>query len=449
MKADAGLKISQFVPRYTSYPTAPHFTGAIDGGVYEQWLQDLDPAKPLSLYLHVPFCQKMCWYCGCHTKIVARYDPVARYAKALRAEIGLLADRLPGKFQISHVHWGGGTPTMLSSGDFTEIMALIDKRFVFTRDAEKAIEIDPRAVNVKKISALAAAGINRASLGVQDFSLKVQEAINRVQSFELTKEVTENLRAAGIEKINFDLMYGLPRQTEADVLRTVDLSHKLLPDRIALFGYAHVPWMKTHMKLIRDEDLPDSGMRVSQAELAAERLQELGYCQIGLDHFAKANDTLSLALENGALNRNFQGYTTDTADALLGVGASSIGRLPMGYVQNTVPLQGYETAVLAGQFPISKGIAVSMDDRLRGQVIERLMCDLKVDLEASARQFGADSSYFSTELAELKPYENEGLVTFQEGLLTITPKGRILVRAVCAVFDSYLKQGLARHSKAV
>ena len=446
MTESAGLKISQFVPRYTSYPTAPHFNDAIDGDVYEQWLRKLDLAKPLSLYLHVPFCQKMCWYCGCHTKIAA---PVARYAEALRAEIGLLADRLPGKFRVSHVHWGGGTPTMLSAEDFADVMALIGERFAFTPDAEKAIEIDPRTVDTEKISALAAAGINRASLGVQDFSPKVQEAINRVQSFELTKEVTENLRAAGIEKINFDLMYGLPLQTVEDVLQTVELSHQLRPDRIALFGYAHVPWMKTHMKLIRDEDLPDSEMRLRQAELAAEKLQDLGYRQIGLDHFAKADDTLSLALENGALNRNFQGYTTDTADALLGVGASSIGRLPMGYVQNAVPLQEYERRVLAGRFPIGKGIAISMDDRLRGQVIERLMCDLKVDLETAARQFGANLSYFSAELAELAPYEKEGLVTVQEGLLTITPKGRILVRAVCALFDSYLKQGLARHSKAV
>ena len=444
-----GELISKSVPRYTSYPTAPHFSPNVTGQIYKSWLQALDPQKPLSLYLHVPFCHKMCWYCGCHTKVVARYDPISKYAKALRAEIKMLADALPGKFKVSHIHWGGGTPTMLSAADFSEIMGLIKDLFLITEEAELAVEIDPRTVDVQKIKALAASGINRASLGVQDFNPKVQEAINRVQPYELTKEVTENFRAAGIENINFDLMYGLPQQTVSDVLNTVDLSHKLRPDRIALFGYAHVPWMKSHMKMIRDEELPDSDARLQQTAAAAARLLALGYRQIGLDHFARVDDTLAAALEGGTLNRNFQGYTTDTAEALLGIGASSIGRLPQGYVQNVVSMRSYEDDVLAGHFPVVKGVRLSDDDRLRGLIIERLMCNLKVDLDAATRQFGVDCSYFSDEMNNLQAFEKEGIISIDGSHIAVQPAGRMLVRAVCAVFDVYLNQGLAQHSKAV
>jgi len=437
------------VPRYTSYPTAPHFNGAIDGPVYEKWLRELNPDQPISLYLHVPFCKKMCWYCGCHTKIAARYTPVEDYVKALCEEIELLAGKLPGRFRVSHLHWGGGTPTILSGEDFKAVMALIGERFAFTEDAERAIEIDPRTVDVPKISALAEVGINRASLGVQDFSPDVQKAINRVQSFEVTQHATDTLRKAGIQKINFDLMYGLPLQSEEDVLKTVDLSHELRPDRIALFGYAHVPWMKTHMRLIKDEDLPDIDMRFRQTEAASGRLKELGYRQIGLDHFARADDTLSAAVESNKVSRNFQGYTTDTAEALLGIGASSIGRLPQGYVQNAVSLNDYKKTVANGQFPIIKGVATGPDDILRRYVIERFMCDLKVDLKEVCEKFGCGSSYFKTELNELKAFEDEGLVQLADEAVAITQKGRFYVRTVCALFDSYLNQGLARHSKAV
>ncbi|MDF2368591.1 oxygen-independent coproporphyrinogen III oxidase, partial [Sneathiella sp.] len=421
----------------------------VTGQIYESWLQALDPQKPLSLYLHVPFCQKMCWYCGCHTKVVARYDPVRRYAQALRAELKMLADALQGKFQVSHIHWGGGTPTMLSAEDFSETMGLIKDLFLITEAAELAVEIDPRTVDTHKIETLAASGINRVSLGVQDFNPQVQEAINRVQPYELTKDVTENFRAVGIHNINFDLMYGLPLQTEKDILKTVDLSHSLRPDRIALFGYAHVPWMKSHMKMIREEDLPDSEARLQQTVAASERLMALGYHQIGLDHFAKADDTMAAALTEGTLNRNFQGYTTDNAEVLLGVGASSIGRLPQGYVQNAVAMKTYEDEVLIGHFPIAKGIRLSDDDRVRGHIIERLMCDLEVDLETAARQFGFDASYFSDELDNLQAFEKEGIISIDGSHIVVQLAGRMLIRAVCAVFDAYLYQGSARHSKAV
>lgn len=449
MMSVTAMRREQSVPRYTSYPTAPHFTPAITGDLYEKWLRELDPSHPLSLYLHVPFCQEMCWYCGCHTKVVARYDPVARYAADLRAEIALVADKLSGRFSISHIHWGGGTPTMLSAEDFSEIMNDLRYRFDITDTAELAVEIDPRTITAEKISALAAAGINRASLGVQDFSPDVQRAINRIQSFELTQQVTENLRAAGIDQINFDLMYGLPRQTEREVLNTIDLAHTLQPDRIALFGYAHVPWMKNHMKMIREEELPGSDARYRQAQQATERLLGLGYRQIGLDHFARGDDAMVMALDAGRLKRNFQGYTVDDAAALIGIGASAIGRLPQGYIQNAVPMHSYAEMVAAGRLPIVRGIALTEDDRLRAQVIERLMCDFEVDLQAITRSFERAVDYFASEIEALAPFAEEGLLHFDGNKLKVLPKGRLLVRTICAVFDSYLAGGTARHSKAV
>ena len=391
----------------------------------------------------------MCWYCGCHTKVTAKYDPIARYVAAMQAEIKLLASALPGKFSVSHIHWGGGTPTILSPADFTSIMQLFEECFDFTEKAEKAIEIDPRTLDAQMIETLAAAGINRASLGVQDFSPVVQDAINRVQPFEITKAVTEDLRDAGITNINFDLMYGLPLQSEADVRHTVDLAHSLRPDRIALFGYAHVPWMKSHMKMIRDQDLPDGPARLAQATTAADRLVQLGYQKIGLDHFATEKDDLTVVREEGTLNRNFQGYTTDNAGALIGIGASSIGSLPRGYVQNVVPMHAYEETVQKGEFAVSKGIELDHNDKIRRHIIERLMCDLEVDLNSVSKLFQVPVSEFREELSELSEFENEGLVDIKFDRLTVTDTGRLFVRTICSVFDQYLNQGLARHSKAV
>ena len=449
MVVDLVQKYDGPVPRYTSYPTAPHFSPELDSEKYGAWLNELNPADPISLYLHVPYCREMCWYCGCHTKITKKDDPIAKYAEAMRAEIRTLIKALPGRFLISHIHWGGGTPSILSAEDFLSIMSLIAQHFDFTPNAERAIEIDPRTVDARKIKALADGGINRASLGVQDFNPVVQEAINRVQSFDVTKAAVDNLRANGINRINFDLMYGLPLQTTDDVRRTVQLSHSLKPDRIALFGYAHVPWMKTHMKLIRDEDLPGSIERVKQAQTAAEALLDLGYQQIGLDHFAHPEDEMSVALENKQLSRNFQGYTTDNSETLIGIGASSIGSLPQGYVQNVVSIQEYTRQVQNNGFAIGKGIAINKDDKLRREVIERLMCDLTVDLAAIVKKYDLPADFFVDELSRLLPFENDGLIERHEQKITVSEEGRFLVRTICAVFDSYLGKGPGRHSRAV
>jgi len=430
------------VPRYTSYPTAPHFHDGVTPERYGEWLSAIDENEALSLYFHIPFCARMCWYCGCHTKVVNRYDPISDYASILADEIDLIADALGSRRSVSHIHWGGGTPTILSIENFNHLMDRVRSRFDLGENAEVAIEIDPRTLDKEKAQALASAGVNRASLGVQDFNPRIQEAINRVQSYEQTKNVVDWLRESGIKSISFDLMYGLPDQTEEDVNRTVDLSIELAPERLSIFGYAHVPWMKTHQKMIDDKSLPDGPDRMAQAMAAARRLESHGYKWIGLDHFAHPDDEMTLALEDGVLQRNFQGYTTDTATTLIGLGASAIGNLAQGYVQNHPSLRQYADAVKSGKFPIAKGFELSAEDRLRRSVIERLMCDLSVDLNDNTPRF-------QDELNTMSTMERDGIITVENGRIQITETGRPFVRSVCAVFDTYLASGRGRHSRAV
>jgi oxygen-independent coproporphyrinogen-3 oxidase len=437
------------VPRYTSYPTAPHFHPGINAPTYERWLNSVGAETPLSLYFHVPFCHEMCWYCGCHTKVVRRYKPIGDYAVTMADEVTMIGGMLEARPPVTHMHWGGGTPTILSAEDFEHLMDKIRAGFNVTPDAEIAVEMDPRTMTEDRVHALARAGVNRASLGVQDFNDNVQKAINRIQPFEMTAQVVEWLRAAGIEAINFDLMYGLPHQTVDDVNRTVDLAAKLRPDRVAVFGYAHVPWMKTHQKMIPDETLPDAWQRFEQAEAAAERLAENGYRRIGLDHFALETDAMTAALDEGRLHRNFQGYTTDEARALIGFGASSIGALPQGYVQNAVPLRAWAEAVRSGRPAVDKGIALNDDDRLRRDVIERLMCDMAVDLSMEAARYGKTADNFRNEVEMMESMIADGVATIDGDRISITEPGRPLMRAVCALFDSYLNSGVGRHSRAV
>ncbi len=437
------------VPRYTSYPTAPHFHTGITPAIYENWLQSIDAEDHTSLYIHIPYCHEMCWYCGCHTKISKRYQPIQNYVQTLRAEIALIAKSLKTKPLLTHLHWGGGTPTILSATDFTNIMEDLRAVFTFTQDAEIAVEIDPRTLTAEMIGALSKTGVTRASLGVQDCNHHVQVAINRIQPFEQTADVVTSLRAAGIGKINFDLIYGLPSQTVEDVGRTVELATSLAPDRLAVFGYAHVPWMKTHQKLIDEATLPSGEDRLRQATAIADELTSRGYCQIGLDHFAREDDTLSNALNTDNLRRNFQGYTTDQAAYLIGIGASAIGSMQQGYVQNNPDIGTYTDSVMDGKLPVVRGIELAGEDRLRRQIIETLMCDLAVDLKALSIEFGIDEGHFSTELAALAEYIDGGLVEVKNGVIEITETGRPWMRLVCAVFDQYLETGQARHSAAV
>ncbi len=449
MHAQYQRYLDQRVPRYTSYPTAPHFHGGVDGGVYRRWLSGIDDDTTLSLYLHVPFCAKLCWFCGCHTKIVRRYDPIAAYADALDDEIALVAACVPGRAKVLSIHWGGGTPTMMSQSDFKRLGERMAERFNIQHDAEIAAEIDPRTLTADRARALGEAGVTRASIGVQDFNEEVQRAINRLQSFATTATAVNRLRDNGVSRISVDLIYGLPRQDVAALLRTVDRAVELSPDRIALFGYAHVPWMKRHQRLIDTAALPDGAQRLDQFEAAAERLIDLGYRRIGLDHFACADDPMSIALDRGDLKRNFQGYTVDPASVLLGFGASAIGSLTEGYVQNAVPLKAYFEAIASGRLATVSGVALDADDRLRRDVIERLMCDSTIDLDAAIHFHGAEGCCFDRELDALRDFERDGVVRVSGRHVEITDDGRPFVRNVCAIFDRYFGHGQARHSRAV
>lgn len=442
MNPELLAKYDRPVPRYTSYPTAPHFHAGIGPDDYRNWLGELPSDARLSLYLHVPFCQELCWYCGCHTTVARRYQPVAEYQGLLLRELDLVCAALGGRCQVGHIHFGGGTPTMLAPGALRTLGERLHERFEIVDDTELAVEIDPRRLTPETVAALAAIGVNRASLGVQDVNPEVQRAINRWQPFAVVERAVGWLRDAGIFGINFDLMYGLPQQTMARVRHSVDAALTLCPTRFALFGYAHVPWMKRHQRLIDAASLPDALARAAQFEVAADRLRDAGYVAIGLDHFARPDDGLALALQEGRLHRNFQGYTTDAAAALLGFGASAITGLPQGYAQNAVPIPQYRETIRQGRLATARGIGVSGEDRMRRSVIERLMCDFAVDLKESADRFAA-------EVEALEPFAADGLLAIEDRLIRIEPEGRPLVRTICAVFDAYLDRNVARHSRAV
>jgi len=453
MNKDLINKYDLRVPRYTSYPTAPHFSDSVGGDVYKTWLSELSPDTELSLYFHIPFCDEMCWFCGCYTKIVKRYDPVKEYLDALLAEIDLVADALPtgktGRFTAKHLHWGGGSPTMLKGEDWLAIMNKLRERFDVSDDAEIAVELDPRTATESYVEDLQRAGVNRASIGVQSYEPKVQEAINRIQPYETTKQVIEWLRAHDITRINMDLMYGLPFQDTDEIERMIDMTVELQPNRIALFGYAHVPWMKSHQKLIKEETLPDAAERWKQFTLAVERLKERGYVQIGFDHFAHPDDPMANAVETGELHRNFQGYTTDTAPAMLAFGASAIGYLPQGYVQNELPLKAYRQAIYSGILPAAKGIGLSTDDKLRRDIIERIMCDLTVDLSEACAAYDVDLASLNKDIEKLAPLSADGICTVEGHRITVSEDGRPFIRLVASAFDAYLESGQGRHSKAV
>jgi len=446
---DVVAQLDQRVPRYTSYPTAPHFTPDIGADAYAEWLEALPADAMVSLYLHVPFCAELCLYCGCHTSVVRRYEPVASYVAVLEREIDLVAERIGARRPVVHVHWGGGTPTILTPRDLHTLAERLRARFELQEGAEIAFEIDPRRLSQDHVVALAGIGATRASLGIQDFDLEVQRTVNRIQSFAQTEQVVSWLRNAGIAGLNFDLMYGLPYQTVDKVVRSVEQAVSLRPDRIALFGYAHVPWMKRHQKLLPEAAMPEASERLRQMHAAAAAITAAGYVRIGLDHFARPGDLLARRQAEGRLRRNFQGYTTDAAAALVGLGTSAIGMLPQGYVQNAPRMGDYRDAVLAGRLAAVRGIRVTDEDRVRRAVIERLMCDLAVDLDEVAADHGADPAMFSYDLDRLGELSGLGLVRREQNRIIIDEAGRPFVRSVCAVFDRYLSRGEARYSRAL
>lgn len=436
------------IPRYTSYPTVPHFHAGITAADYQDWLGQIPPKTCSSLYLHVPFCRKLCWFCGCHTKIVNSYDPVAHYLGLLRREIDLIARHSP-VLDIHHVHFGGGSPSMLTPDDFCALLDQLRQRFDFYDKAEIAIELDPRDISKAKVAAYAKAGVTRASIGVQDFNACVQKAINRVQKVDEVYRVVQMLREHGINGINIDLVYGLPQQTPDKLLNTIDLALTLQPDRIALFGYAHVPWMMKHQQLIDETTLPDSETRLAMAGQACHALRDRGYQSIGLDHFAKADDSLIQALKTQKMQRNFQGYSSDPAEVLLGLGHSAISSLAPGYVQNTIVPGDYERALSEDSLPIMRGIAITADDRLRRDIISALMCYLRVDLDAVSILHDRPGIDFSRELAALVPFEKQNMVRIAGKTIEVTESGRSGLRLIAAVFDTYLAGQDQQYSSAV
>ncbi len=437
------------LPRYTSYPPANRFEPSIDAGVYRRWLAGLDPEATLSLYVHVPFCRSLCWYCGCHTTVPNDTDRVDRYISVLLKEIDLVAVELGEGRPVATVHFGGGTPTILDPDSFLALAAAMRSRFRLRPGAEFAIEVDPRGLDQPRIDALAEAGVTRVSLGVQDLDPEVQRAINRVQPFELVERAVDGLRRAGITALNADLMYGLPRQSVDHVASSARAVAGLGIDRLAVFGYAHVPWFKANQRAIDDSALPGSELRFDQAAVAAATLDELGYDAIGFDHFARPDDPLAIAAVTGKLRRSFQGYVVDPADAVIGFGASSIGSLPDGYVQNEAHLKRWADRVAAGDLPVARGVALAAEDRLRRAVIERLLCDGAVDAAKVALGQGLAVDPLLGAFEALHRLEADGLVTLQSWTVRTTPLGRRYLRNVAACFDPALDGVAGRHSRAV
>ncbi len=437
------------VPRYTSYPTAPHFHNDITADDYAAWLGALKEGDTLSLYVHIPFCHQLCWYCGCHTSVPNTYDRAERYQNTLIGEMALVAAAMNSSPQVTHIHFGGGTPTYLKEDDLEKIMVSIRDHFNIAPDAEIAIEIDPRTLTEEKIDILVKTGFNRVSLGVQDFSPHVQANINRHQPYGLVKQRVEWLRQAGLTDISFDLMYGLPGQSVSDAVLSANMALDLEPKRLSVFGYAHVPWFKKHQNMIDEADLPGVKARLAQSGYIARTLIKRGYEEIGFDHYAKPDDPLAISLKDGTIRRNFQGYTTDTAKALIGLGASSIGSFENGYVQNAPDTKSYRDLVESGTLPVARGTSLTKDDRVRKEAIERVMCQMSLDLAELESSFDLAPDYWDKSLEVLAPLQEDGLIEIEDRKISVTTCGKRFVRNVAVAFDAYADAKAAKHSKAV
>lgn len=432
------------VPRYTSYPTAADFSADVGSKDHEVWLAGLGAGQAVSVYLHVPYCRKICLYCGCTTKMAVRDDVVGAYRRALETEIDLVAGLLGDRPEILRLHWGGGTPSILGPDGLRSVIAALRRQFPFVNGSEHALELDPRHVTVALVEALAELGVTRASLGVQDVNPLVQDAIGRLQPLSVIEAAVERLQSVGIRNLNFDLMYGLPLQTAASIRKTCALVGAMGPDRIACFGYAHLPRLKANQRRIDEAKLPSQDQRIEQAEVMSEELVRAGYVRIGIDHFAKPGDALARAAAGGKLHRNFQGYTEDDSGVLLGLGASSISTFADGFVQNLADVSRYVGAIAAGSLASARGCRRDENDRQRAHIIERLMCDFTVDLDEVA-----PNAEFRNEMARLTPMQSEGLVEIAGAKLTVTQAGRAVVRVIAATFDTYRCVQAAQFSNAI
>src|SRR5689334_21668143 len=425
-------------PRYTSYPTAPIFSHEFGAGHYADEIARSNAAEnsaDLSLYVHFPFCDTLCYFCGCTTMITGNRDRIAEYLTYLRKEIDLLSSRIAPGRRVAQMHWGGGTPTYLSPLQITEIAEYLRARFTFAPDAEVSVEVDPRDLTFDHMKALRDGGFNRVSLGVQDFDPSVQQAINRIQPEEVTRRAVTWARTLGFASLNVDLIYGLPHQSPESFGETLDKIIEIAPNRIAVYNFAYVPWLKPHQKLIRQEDLPSPADKLSILTMTIEKLTSAGYVYIGMDHFARTDDELARAQRERTLQRNFEGYSTRAGCDLFGLGMSSISHFGTTYAQNAKTLPAYYAAVGAGKFATEVGYRMTTDDELRKYVIMRLMCDLTLDVAEVERKFGVTfASYFAASLEKLAPLIADGLVTELPRRYDVTPAGRLFLRNIAMCF---------------
>ncbi|MHB1246559.1 MAG: oxygen-independent coproporphyrinogen III oxidase [Sulfuriferula sp.] len=444
MQASIALleKYSKPGPRYTSYPTAPYFSTAFGEADWRvELVRSQASGRDLSLYVHIPFCDSLCYYCGCNMVATQDYTKATSYLDVLFDEIERSAELAGDGRVVRQIHWGGGTPTYLKPADILRLSQHLHRHFMVTEDAEIGCEVDPRELSREHVQALKQAGFNRISLGVQDLDERVQRAVNRVQPLALIEQVYGWMRSEGFNSINMDLMVGLPHQSVASFNATLDEILALSPDRLAVFGYAHVPWLKKHQKLIQEPDLPDFTTRLSLQELIQRRLSEAGYVYIGMDHFAKHDDELVRAQQQKTLWRNFQGYTTHRDCDILAFGASAISQTEEVYAQNFKRLADYHASVGLGSLPIERGLRINHDDKIRRDVITRLMCDLELDKAAFSKIWGLDfDTYFAQSLTELEALSADGLVEITPQRVHVTEPGRIFLRNIAMTFDAYLHQ---------
>ena len=430
-------------PRYTSYPTAPHFH---EGFGPEEYRQEIlatnagDTPRDLSLYFHFPFCKSLCYFCACNVVITKDASRVGHYLGVLKKEIDLVSNLIDSRRQVVQMHWGGGTPTYMSPDQIRDIFGYIREKFPFAAEAEISIEIDPRTIVPEHLPALREAGFNRVSFGLQDVNPEVQTTINRIQTDEQNAFVINESRRLGFDSINVDLIYGLPHQTVESYERTLEKIIAWDPDRLAVFNYAHVPWLKKHQKLLPVEAMPDAADRLRMLKLIIDRLTEAGYAYIGMDHFAKPGDELTKALRERTLHRNFQGYSTRAEADMFAMGVTSISKLAGAYAQNLKSLAAYEAALNEGRLPTAIGLKFSHDDLLRQHVITEIMCNNRILKRDVDRKFGISfDTYFADLPEKLNEFVLDGLVSLQPDRIEVCEAGRLVIRNIAMAFDAYLK----------
>ena len=440
------VKYSKPGPRYTSYPTAVEFSEDFSYDEYIKKLTEQSSDKPLSLYFHLPFCRSACYFCGCNVVFTSKEDKKERYIKYLKKELAILQNYIDTKRNVIQLHFGGGTPTFFSAKQLEEIIKAIKSVFPnWSKDAEVSCEIDPRFLSREHMSVLAESGFNRVSFGVQDFNERVQQAVHRIQSFEETKRAVDLAREYGMQSVNIDLIYGLPYQTLESFKKTLELTLQLDPDRLAVFNYAHVPWLKKTMRKIDETTLPTPDVKLAILKYTIDFFTSNGYKMIGMDHFAKPEDELFQAIKKGELHRNFQGYTTKAGADLIGIGLTSIGEGEDYYAQNFKEMSAYEEAIDAGKLPYHRGVVLNEDDKIRKAVIMELMANFKLDISRIEKEFGIDfKEYFADALQALKEFEEQDLVKVSDKAIEVSETGTLLIRNIVMPFDAYMK----RHGEA-